>query len=110
MIKFSEWMESQAHSVNSVRNQVATDRGDLGTAGFEGLQDIVDALKVVARTNPTNARSLVSGMAGKLSTMLPNDEQNQDLLKRLRSGASRFVSASAKLGQNNAQQAQEGEI
>lgn len=109
MMEFSRWMENRVHSVNAVRNQVATDRDDLGTAGFEGLQDIVDALKVVARTNPTNARALLSGMAGKLSAMLPNDEQNQDLLKRLRSGASRFVSASAKIGQHDGQQAQ-GEI
>lgn len=102
MIEFSKWMENQLHSVNTVRNQVSADRGDLGTAGFEGLQDIVDAIKVVART--PGGRAAISGIAGKLTTMLPDDQE--DLKNRLRAGASKFVGVSARLGRHNNQQSQ----
>lgn len=92
MIKFSKWMET--HNMSAVRSQVTTDKGELGSAGFEGLQDIVDALKVVARL--PGGLSVISGLAGKLTTMLPEDQK--DLKDKLRAGASKFVSSSKHLG------------
>lgn len=99
MKKFSDWAES--HAMATVKGQVSTDRADLGTSGFEGMQDIMDALKLVARSNPQVAKSMMAGLAGKLA-MLTN-EVNPELAGRLRSGATKFVGASARLGaQNNA--------
>lgn len=102
MIEFSKWMEN--HNVNAVRGQVVADRSNLGIAGFEGLQDIVDALKVVARL--PGGRAAISGIAGRLTTMLP--EGQEDLKARLRTGASKFLGASSKLGQQDQQS--QGEI
>ena len=95
MIEFSKWAEN--HNINSLRSQVASDRSDLGVVGFEGLQDIVDALKLVARSNPTVARGLVSGLAGKLTVLIRDEDPA--LSQRLRAGAGRFVAASSKLGE-----------
>lgn len=109
MIEFSKWIEN--HNVNTVRGQVVSDRGELGVAGFEGLQDILDALKVVARL--PGGRAAISGMAGRLTTMLPDG--HEDLKGRLRTGASKFVGASSKLdptdtSDSNFQTNKQGEI
>jgi hypothetical protein len=99
MIKFSKWMESV--SVNSVRGQVSMDRNELGTAGFDGMQDIINALRIVARQKPTIARSLISGLAGKLSVLV--GEQDKKLAGRLRASSGKFVSSSANLGRSESQ-------
>lgn len=91
MIKFSTWMEN--HNMSAVRGQVATDRGELGS-GYEGLLDIFDALKIVAQL--PGGGPVISGLAGKLTTMLP--EEQKDLEARLRAGASKFVGKSKHLG------------
>lgn len=98
MKKFSDWVEN--HAMAAVKGQVSSDRSDLGASGFEGLQDLMDALKLVAKSNPQVAKSMMAGLAGKLAML--TSEVNPELAGRLRAGATKFVGASARLGgQNN---------
>lgn len=96
MIEFSKWAES--HNLNSVKNQLVFDRKELGMLGFDGLQDIIEALKIVSKNNPTIARSLISGLAGKLTVLI--GEAEPELARRLRQSGSKFAMASSKIQDN----------
>ncbi len=96
MIKFSKWAET--YNLNLAKNQLVSDRKELGMLGFDGLQDIIEALKIVSKNNPTIARSLLTGLAGKLTVLIGDAEP--ELARRLRQSGSKFVGASSKIQDN----------
>lgn len=91
-MKFSEWMET--YTVQNAVGNVRNDRKDLGSDGFEGLQDAVEALKLVAR-DPKSSSSL-NGVFGKLSALV--SRQNPDLAAKLATNARKFISAAKHAG------------
>lgn len=92
MKKFKEWVES--HNVQQATATLKTDRSDLGSQGFEGLQDMADALKIVA--GMPKGSSAMSSIVSRLSALV--SQRDPDLAQRLRSTAQKFVHASRQLG------------
>jgi len=91
---FNKWLENR--NISSVKNQVAIDRKNLGVVGFEGLKNIEDGLKAMMTIpgKESIARSLISGMAGKIAIAI--DKTHPELAAKLRPGAQKFVAASIK--------------
>ena len=93
MIHFSEWAET--YSVAGARGQLATDRSDMGAVGWEGFQQIVDAMKLSMQNPETHrqAKTIVKAFANKLSYMIASVDPN--LAKKMSSGVSNFSASTA---------------
>lgn len=96
MKSIREWLDEKGikleiHSVQDTMGGVRSDRKELGLQGFEGLQDVIDALKLAARNNASSVGSMLS----RLSMLIRQDDE--ELAKRVKITGQRFLGAERSL-------------
>lgn len=96
MKSIREWLEERGvkleiHSVQDTIGGVRDDRKELGAQGFEGLQDVMDALKLAARSNASS----VGSMLNRLSMIVR--QEDEELAKRVKITGQKFLGAERSL-------------
>lgn len=97
MKSIREWLEERGvkleiHSVQDTMSGVRNDRKELGPQGFEGLQDVMDALKLAARNNASS----VGSMLNRLSMLVRSEDE--ELAKRVKVTGQRFLGVERSIG------------
>lgn len=92
MKSIREWLEEKGvkleiHSVQDTIGGVRDDRKELGAQGFEGLQDVMDALKLAARSNS----SVVGSMINRLAALIKDEDEK--LYKKIKMTGQKFLGA-----------------
>lgn len=76
-------------------NSLKTDKSEYGQMAWQGLQNIYDALKSLANTNPQKLMTIVQKIKVELQ------QSDPDLAKKLSSGAGNLISKSKQIISNN---------
>ena len=90
MIKFSVWLEDFQAAVGDMRSA----RGDLGSQGFEGMQDALKAMQLIAQ-NPRYYSAMI-GIFNKLSAMV--SQIDPQLATSLKTSGQKFLNAERSAG------------
>jgi hypothetical protein len=96
MKSIREWLDEKGvklelHSVQDAMGGVRGDRKELGSQGFEGLQDVIDALKVAARSHSSS----VGSMLNRLSMLVR--QEDEELANRVKITGQKFLGAERSL-------------
>jgi hypothetical protein len=97
MKSIREWMAArgiklEVHSVQDAMSGIRDDRRELGVQAFEGEQDIMDAIRLVAKNNDSS----LGGMMTRLAMVV--GKYDKELSQRLKSTSRRFLGAEKKMG------------
>lgn len=97
MKSIREWMaengiQSENRNMQDVLGTVRSDRKELGTVGFEGLQDVMDALKLAAQKHPSQAGAMLRRLADLIAG------EDEELSKSVKTASQRFIGIEKKIG------------